>query len=101
MAAADQIVVVRSCHDAVKQSCSNCFNHDFVIDLNIKSFFDTIDHALLMKAVAHFCKDQWVLLYIRRWLTSGIMQENGQHNERFHALLNFAAPLQFRAIFEG
>jgi group II intron reverse transcriptase/maturase len=72
----------RSCHDAVKQSCSNCFNHDFVIDLDIKSFFDTIDHDLLLKAVEHFCKDKWVLLYIKRWLTTGIVRENGEHIDR-------------------
>lgn len=72
----------RSCHDAVKQSCSNCFNHDFVIDLDIKSFFDTIDHELLIKAVRHFCKDQWVLLYINRWLKAGIVQENGERIDR-------------------
>ncbi len=72
----------RSCHDAVRQSCSNCFNHDFVIDLDIKSFFDTINHDMLMKAVAYFCKDRWVLLYVRRWLQSGIVQENGEQIDR-------------------
>src|SRR5574343_1272656 len=72
----------RSCHDAVKQSCSNCFNHDFVIDLDIKSFFDEIDHELMLKAVEHFCRDKWVLLYIKRWLKTGIRQENGEHINR-------------------
>ena len=48
----------RSCHNAVKQSCSNCFNHDFVIDLDIKAFFDTIDHDLLIRAVERFCFDK-------------------------------------------
>jgi len=72
----------RSCHDAVKQSCSNCFNHDFVIDLDIKSFFDTIDHELMMKSVEHFCKDKWVLLYIKRWLKAGIVQENSERIDR-------------------
>ena len=67
----------RSCHDAVLQSRKNCFNHDFVIDLDIKSFFDTIDHDKMIKAVEHFCKDKWVLLYIKRWLKAGIVQENG------------------------
>lgn len=72
----------RSCHDAVKQSCSNCFNHDFVIDLDIKAFFDTIDHEMLMKAVSYFCKERWVLLYIRRWLKTGIVQEDGERMDR-------------------
>jgi RNA-directed DNA polymerase len=69
----------RSCHDAVAQANSNTFNHDFVIDLDIKGFFDTIDHELLMKAVGHYCKDKSVLLYVERWLKAGVVQKDGQH----------------------
>lgn len=72
----------RSCHDAVKQSCKNCFGHDYVIDLDIKTFFDTIDHKLLMQSVQHYCKDKWVILYIHRWLTSGIVQKDGCYVDR-------------------
>ena len=64
----------RSAHDAVAQSQRNCFNHDFAIDLDIKSYFDTIDHGLLLKAVAHYCKDKWVLMYVERWLKADIMR---------------------------
>jgi RNA-directed DNA polymerase len=32
--------------------------------------------------VQHFCKDKWVLLYIRRWLKSGILQEDGERIDR-------------------
>lgn len=67
----------RNCHDAVAQACGNTFTHDFVIDLDIKGFFDTIDHAFLMKAVGHYCKDGWVLLYVERWLKAGIVQKDG------------------------
>jgi retron-type reverse transcriptase len=42
-----------SVHDAVAQSQRNCFNHDFAIDLDIKSYFDTIDHDLMMKVISH------------------------------------------------
>lgn len=69
----------RSCHEAVAQANSNTFTHDFVIDLDIKGFFDTIDHDLLMKAVGHYCKDQWVLMYVERWLKAGIVQKDGQN----------------------
>lgn len=67
----------RSCHDAVAQSNRNAFNHDFAIDLDIKSFFDTIDHDLLLKAVNHYCKDEWILMYVSRWLKAGIVQQDG------------------------
>ena len=67
----------RSCHDAVAKAERNSFNHDFVIDLDIKGFFDNIDHELMMKAVKHYCKDRWVLLYVERWLKSGIICKDG------------------------
>lgn len=68
----------RNSHEAVSQACTNSFNHDFVIDLDIKSFFDTIDHDLLMKALRHYCKDKWAALYVERWLKAGILTEAGQ-----------------------
>jgi RNA-directed DNA polymerase len=72
----------RNCHQAVAQACKNTFNHDFVIDLDIKGFFDTIDHELLMKAVRFYCQDKWVLLYVERWLKAGIVQQDGNHIDR-------------------
>ena len=71
----------RSCHDAVKQSRQNTYYYDFVIDLDIKSFFDTIDHDLLFKAVSHYCKDTWILMYVSRWLKAGIVQQDGNEVE--------------------
>ena len=73
---------LRNIHQAVAQACKNSFNHDFVIDLDIKGFFDTIDHELLMKAVAFYCKDKWVLLYVERWLKAGIVQQDGNKIDR-------------------
>ena len=68
----------RSCHDAVAQAERNSFNHDFVIDLDIKGFFDNIDHELMMKAVKHYCKERWVLLYVERWLKAGVISKEGK-----------------------
>lgn len=67
----------RNAHQAVEQAERNSFRHDFTIDLDIQSFFDTIDHELLMKSVRHYCKDKWVLLYVERWLKAGIVQQDG------------------------
>lgn len=72
----------RSSHQAVAQAQRNTFNHDFVIDLDIKSFFDTIDHDLLMKGLRFYCKDRWVSLYVERWLKSGIVQQDGNQLDR-------------------
>jgi len=66
-----------NCHQAVQQACSNSMNHDFAIDLDIKGFFDNIDHELMMKAVKHYCPDKWVLMYVERWLKAGVFQSDG------------------------
>lgn len=65
----------RSAHDAVAHSQRNCFGHDFAIDLDIKGYFDNIDHDLMMQALRHYCKDKWVHLYVERWHKAAIMQE--------------------------
>lgn len=68
----------RSALDAVAQARQRCWRQAWVIDLDIKGFFDTIDHALLMKAVHHHIKEKWVLLYIERWLTAPVQHPDGQ-----------------------
>ena len=68
----------KNCHQAVKQAHSHTFNHDFTIDLDIKGFFDNIDHDLLLKAVKHYCKDKWVLMYIERWLKADVLEQDGK-----------------------
>ncbi|MEP6750364.1 MAG: group II intron reverse transcriptase/maturase [Bacteroidota bacterium] len=72
----------KSCHDAVEKAIQNVQTYDWVIDLDIKGFFDNIDHALLLKAVTHYCTDKWVLLYVTRWLKAGIVQQDGTYIDR-------------------
>jgi group II intron reverse transcriptase/maturase len=67
----------RNCHQAVQQACNNSMNHDFAIDLDIKGFFDNIDHELMLKALKHYCPEKWVLMYVERWLKAGIFQNDG------------------------
>jgi group II intron reverse transcriptase/maturase len=50
--------------------------------LDIQGFFDNIDHELLLKSVEHYCKDKWILLYIKRWLQAGIIQKDGTKLDR-------------------
>jgi RNA-directed DNA polymerase len=72
----------KNCHQAVERASQNVMTHDWVIDLDIKGFFDNIDQELLMKAVMHYCKDKWILLYVKRWLKAGIIQKDGMYLER-------------------
>jgi group II intron reverse transcriptase/maturase len=63
----------KSALDAVGKARENCWKYDWVLDLDIKGFFDNIDHDLLMKAVRYHTDDRWVLLYIERWLKAPVM----------------------------
>jgi RNA-directed DNA polymerase len=72
----------KNCHQAVEKATQNAFTHCWAIDLDIQSFFDTIDHTLLMKAVKYYCEDKWVLMYVHRWLNAGIVQQDGSYVDR-------------------
>ena len=60
----------RSALDAVAVCRERCWSSDWVIDLDIRGFFDNLDHDLVLKAVAHHTDQRWVLLYVQRWLES-------------------------------
>ena len=51
---------------------------EMVVDLDIKGFFDNLDHGLLMKAVKKHAKDRWIVLYIERWLKAPVQEEDGR-----------------------
>ena len=65
----------RSALDALEVCRQRCFKYDWVVDVDIEKFFDTIDHELLMKAVKKHCPEKWMHLYISRWLKAGAMKE--------------------------
>lgn len=67
----------RNCHQAVEKATQNSLQNSWAIDLDIKGFFDNIDHDLLMKAVKYYCNEEWVLMYVERWLKAGVMETDG------------------------
>jgi len=68
----------RSAIAAVGKARANCFSYEFVVDIDIKGFFDNIDHELLMKAVNWHVSEKWILLYIERWLKAPVLLPNGE-----------------------
>ena len=46
-----------------------------VVDVDLQSYFDTIDHALLMRLVERRVGDTQILRLIRAWLKAGVMEE--------------------------
>jgi len=64
----------RSAHDAIKKVTS-LYNqgYHYVVDLDLKAYFDTVNHDLLMNFVQQQINDPWLLHLIRKFLTSGVM----------------------------
>ena len=69
-------------HDALEKARKLCWRYDWVIDLDIKGFFDNLEHELIMKVVKIHTDKKWVLLYIERWLKSRIQKKDGKLVER-------------------
>ena len=67
----------RSAHDALAHARRRCWTQDWVLDLDVRAFFDSVPHDLLFKAVAHHTDERWVLLYIQRWLTAPMQMADG------------------------
>ena len=72
----------RSAHDALRTCRARCWKHDWVLDLDLKSFFDTLDHSLVLRTVAHHTNLRWVLLYVERWLKAPLQLEDGTLKQR-------------------
>ncbi|MDH6630659.1 RNA-directed DNA polymerase [Streptomyces sp. LBL] len=67
----------RSALDAVEACRERCWRTDWVIDMDIRGFFDNLDHDLVLKAVAHHTDQRWVLLYVERWLKAPLQRPDG------------------------
>ncbi len=67
----------KSAHQAIRQAQANCWKFRWVIDMDIKGFFDNIDHGLMMKAVKHVTQAKHILTYVKRWLKAPIQLEDG------------------------
>jgi RNA-directed DNA polymerase len=67
----------KSAHDALAVARQRCWRYDWVLDLDIESFFDRIDWKLLMRAVRQHTDCTWVLLYIERWLKAPVSMPDG------------------------
>lgn len=72
----------RSALDAVGACRERCWKSDWVIDLDLRAFFDTVDHDLVLKAVAAHTDERWILLYVERWLRAPLDNGDGDQKER-------------------
>lgn len=72
----------KSAHQALVTAKERCYRRAWVLDMDIKGFFDAIDHDLLMRAVKRHVQEPWQLLYIQRWLTAPVQHSDGRKESR-------------------
>jgi RNA-directed DNA polymerase len=68
----------KSAIEAVGVARERCWREDWCIDLDIKGFFDNLDHELMMKAIRYHTKEKWIPLYVERWLKAPLQLESGE-----------------------
>jgi group II intron reverse transcriptase/maturase len=72
----------RSPIDAVRVCRQRCSRRDWVVDLDVKAFFDSVPWDLMLEAVARHTDHKWVLLYVERWLKAPMLMPDGTLAQR-------------------
>ena len=72
----------RSALDAVGRCRERCWRYDWVIDLDIQKFFDSVAWHLIVRAVEAHTDVPWVVLYVKRWLAASVRLPDGTLAER-------------------
>ena len=68
----------RDAHQALTKARRNCWLYNWVIDMDIKGFFDNINHEKLLLAVDRHVEEKWVKMYIKRWLKAPVCNKAGE-----------------------
>ncbi len=71
----------KSAHDALGKVIEHCMRYAWVVDMDIKGFFDNMNHELLLKALDIHIKEKWVKMYIKRWLQTGVEGEKTEEGK--------------------
>lgn len=72
----------KSALEAIETTRRRCWQYDWVLEFDIKSAFDNIDHELMLKAVGHHTSCKWTQLYVKRWLKAPLSTNKGQIKAR-------------------
>jgi group II intron reverse transcriptase/maturase len=72
----------KSAHDALEMTRKRCYCYDWVVEIDIKGFFDNVSHELIMKALRHHNVPEWVCLYTERWLKAPMVDNEGKETTR-------------------
>jgi group II intron reverse transcriptase/maturase len=73
----------RSAHDALDVTRKRVWQYDWVVEIDIKAFFDNVSHELILKALVYHKAPTWVILYAKRWLEAEMVDRQGNREERW------------------
>ncbi len=73
---------LKSAHQALEAVRKNVRFYDWVIDMDISKFFDTMSHDLLIKGLERHVEEGWIKMYIKRWLEAPSEDAEGKHTAR-------------------
>jgi group II intron reverse transcriptase/maturase len=68
----------RSPLEAVAVCRKRSWRRDWVLDVDIRSFFDSVPWDLMLRALARHTDQKWVLLYVERWLKAPMLMADGR-----------------------
>jgi len=72
----------KSALGAVGKARIQCWKYDWIVDIDIRKFFDNLDHSLMMRAVKKHTNCAWIILYIERWLKAPMQRIEGTVESR-------------------
>ena len=72
----------RGAHDALAVARKRCWDHNWVLEFDIRKFFDSVRHDLVVKSVERLNLPPWVLLYVKRWLAAPVLMPGGEARPR-------------------
>jgi group II intron reverse transcriptase/maturase len=72
----------RSAHDALEKTRQRLWKYDWVVEIDIRAFFDTVSHELILKALRYHGVPIWAQLYAKRWLEAEMVDRDGNRQQR-------------------
>ncbi len=67
----------KSAHDAIDATRRQCWKSNFVLEFDIRGMFDNIPWGLIIKALKYHTNEQWIILYVKRWLEADLVTGAG------------------------
>lgn len=67
----------KSAHQALKVCAKRCWSYSWVLEVDIRAFFDNVSHDLIIKALEHHDMPKWIILYCTRWLQAPMIESLG------------------------